>query len=232
MGVSRSRGSADQPGTVANHYAALGVWADASQDEIKSTYRRLVGLHHPDAGGRPARFLEIQAAYDVLGDPAARRRYDASLRPRERAPEPEPALLPALPGERDRPSARSAAALGLGLAATGLLVGGLVVEHVSTLSWRTLVVLRVAGLVLGVAGAKLARAELAALGRLRELHAHGVGAVVDLPEPSRATRTAARCGWMLGRAAPVGFVLLALAAAAEKLQQLQPMLDTLRSLQP
>ena len=28
---------------MANHYAALGVWADASQDEIRSTYRRLAG---------------------------------------------------------------------------------------------------------------------------------------------------------------------------------------------
>jgi hypothetical protein len=216
---------------VANHYAALGLWADASQDEVKATYRRLVSLHHPDAGGQPARFLEIQSAYDVLGDAAARRRYDAALKPREPEAEPEPDLLPALVGPRDRPSLKSAAALGLGLAATGLLVGGLVAEQVSSLSWRTLVVLRVAGLVLGVSAAKLARAELAVLGRLRELHAHGIGAVVDLPEPSRATRTAARCGWMLGRAAPVGFLLLALAAAAQKFQQLQPMLDTLKSLQ-
>ena len=215
---------------MANHYAALGVWADASQDEIRSTYRRLAGLHHPDAGGEPARFLEIQAAYDVLGDLAARRRYDASLRPREPEPEPKPELLPALPGERDRPSAKSAAALGLGVAATGLLLGGLVMEQVSALSWRTLVILRITGLLLGLAGAKLARSELEALRRLRELHAHGIGAVVDLPAPSRATRTAARCGWMLGRAAPVGFVLLSLTAAVEKIQQLQPMLDTLRSL--
>jgi hypothetical protein len=217
---------------VANHYAALGLWADASQDEVRSTYRRLVSLHHPDAGGRPARFLEIQAAYDVLGDSAARRRYDASLRPKQPQREPEPELLPAIPGERDRPSPKSAAALGLGLAATGLLVGGLVAQQVSSLSWRTLVVLRVAGLLLALAGARLARVELAALGRLRELHAHGIGAVVELPEPSRATRTAARCAWMLGRAAPVGFLLLALAAAAQKVQQLQPMFETLKSLQP
>jgi hypothetical protein len=217
---------------VANHYAALGVWADASQDEIKSTYRRLVGLHHPDTGGQPARFLEIQAAYDVLGDPAARRRYDASLRPPSKPREPEPELLPALPGKRDRPSARSAVAFVLGLTATGLLAGGVVVEHVSTLSWRTLIALRVGTLVLGIGGAKLARAELAALGRLRELHVYGVGTVVDLPEPSQATRTAARCGWLLGRAAPVGFILLTLAMAAQKFQELQPMLDKLRSVQP
>jgi curved DNA-binding protein CbpA len=226
MGVSRSRRSADQPGTVANHYAALGVWADASQDEIKSTYRRLVGLHHPDAGGRPARFLEIQAAYDVLGDPAARRRYDTSLRPREKAPETD--LLPALPGERDRPSLKSVAALGFGGAAMALLLGGLVLEQFSTLPSRTLVALRLGGFVLGLAGAKLAHSELAKLGRLRELHGYGIRAVVELPEPSRASRTAARCGWMLGRAAPVGFVLLTLAAA---LQRIQPLLDTLRSLQ-
>lgn len=217
---------------MANHYAALGVWADASQDEIKATYRRLVQLHHPDAGGTPSRFLEIQSAYDMLGDPAARRRYDVSLRPRQATPERESELLPAIPTARDRPSLKSGAALGLGLAAFGLLLGGLVAGHVASLHWRTLVVLRVSGFVLGLAAAKLARSELQALGRLRELHAHGIGGVVDLPEPSRATRTAARCGWMLGRAAPVGFMLLALAAVAKQLQQLQPMLDTLRSLGP
>jgi hypothetical protein len=93
-----------------------------------------------------------------------------------------------------------------------------------------MIALRIAGLLLGIAAAKLGRRELQALGRLRELHVHGVGAVVDLPETSRATRTAARCGWMLGRAAPVGFLLLALATAAKQFQALQPMLDTLHSL--
>jgi curved DNA-binding protein CbpA len=149
---------------VANHYAALD---------------------HPDASDRPARFLEIQGAYDVLGDPAARSRYDTSLRPREEERAPREPKLPAIRGPRDRPS-------------------------------------------LGLAGAKLAHSELAKLGRLRELHVYGIGSVVDLPEPSRASRTAARCGWMLGRAAPIGFILLTLAAALERIQ---PLLDLLRSLQ-
>jgi hypothetical protein len=217
---------------VANHYAALGVWTDASQDDIKATYRRLVQLHHPDTGGTAARFLEIQSAYDTLGDPVARRRYDAALRPKEE-PEPETeGLLPAVRGRRDRPTLLSAGALALGCAAMGLLVGGLVVDHVSSLTSRTLIVLRVSGILLGLMAARLARRELQALLRLRELHAHGIGAVVDLPEPSRATRTAARCGWMLGRSAPIGFVLLTLAAVAKQLQQLQPLLDMLRSLGP
>ena len=49
---------------MANHYATLGVERDAT------SYRRTggsPGAHHPDAGGDTAGFLEIQAAYDVLG---------------------------------------------------------------------------------------------------------------------------------------------------------------------
>jgi curved DNA-binding protein CbpA len=48
-------------------YAVLGVRADASDQEVRSAYRRLVQLHHPDHNNGSAdserRFEEVQAAY-------------------------------------------------------------------------------------------------------------------------------------------------------------------------
>ena len=59
-----------------NHYSTLGVSQDATPDEIKRAFRKLASQHHPDKGGDTQRFQEIQAAYDVLGDPEKRRQYD------------------------------------------------------------------------------------------------------------------------------------------------------------
>ncbi|MGD2064189.1 MAG: J domain-containing protein [Nitrospirota bacterium] len=61
-------------------YADLGLKRDASGDEIKRAYRRLARKFHPDVnpGNRRAeeRFKKISRAYDVLGDPEKRARYD------------------------------------------------------------------------------------------------------------------------------------------------------------
>lgn len=59
-----------------DHYATLGVAKNATPDEIKRAFRKLASQHHPDKGGDTARFQEIQAAYDVLGDEAKRQQYD------------------------------------------------------------------------------------------------------------------------------------------------------------
>ena len=59
-----------------DHYATLGVAKTASQDEIKKAFRRLASQHHPDKGGDTAKFQEIQAAYDTLGDEQKRAAYD------------------------------------------------------------------------------------------------------------------------------------------------------------
>lgn len=59
-----------------DYYATLGVARNASQDEIKKAFRKLASQHHPDKGGDTARFQEIQAAYDTLGDAAKRQQYD------------------------------------------------------------------------------------------------------------------------------------------------------------
>jgi len=63
-----------------DYYAVLGVSRHADQEEIKKAYRRLARRYHPDVnrGDSEAaeRFKEINEAYEVLGDPAKRRRYD------------------------------------------------------------------------------------------------------------------------------------------------------------
>ena len=44
--------------------------AQASEKEIKTAFRKLSKQHHPDAGGDEAKFKEVSAAFDVLGDGA------------------------------------------------------------------------------------------------------------------------------------------------------------------
>jgi DnaJ-class molecular chaperone len=64
----------------ADPYTVLGVKKDASQDEIQKAYRRLAKKLHPDLnpGNKQAeeRFKEISAAYDLLGEPDKRARFD------------------------------------------------------------------------------------------------------------------------------------------------------------
>src|SRR5688572_32833823 len=62
-------------------YEALGVKADASADEIKKAYRKLAKKYHPDSTGgdkaKTDRFKEVSTAYDIVGDPDKRAKYDA-----------------------------------------------------------------------------------------------------------------------------------------------------------
>ncbi len=59
-----------------DYYDILGVSRTASADEIKRSYRKLAQQYHPDKGGDPERFKEVNEAYQVLADPAKRARYD------------------------------------------------------------------------------------------------------------------------------------------------------------
>ncbi|HEY1792663.1 MAG TPA: J domain-containing protein [Opitutaceae bacterium] len=63
-----------------DYYETLGVQRSASADEIKQAFRKLARVHHPDVAKNKkageARFKEINEAYEVLGDPEKRRRYD------------------------------------------------------------------------------------------------------------------------------------------------------------
>ena len=61
-------------------YKTLGVDKKASAEEIKKAHRKLVRQYHPDRNpgdaAAEAKFKDVQAAYDVLGDPEKRKQYD------------------------------------------------------------------------------------------------------------------------------------------------------------
>src|SRR5436190_11128655 len=63
-----------------DYYASLGVAKTATDKEVKQAYRKLARKHHPDVNpgdkGAENRFKEINEAYEVLGDPAKRKKYD------------------------------------------------------------------------------------------------------------------------------------------------------------
>lgn len=59
-----------------DYYRILGISKNASVDEIKKAYRKLAQTYHPDKGGDPAKFKEINEAYQVLSDPQKRQQYD------------------------------------------------------------------------------------------------------------------------------------------------------------
>jgi molecular chaperone DnaJ len=63
-----------------DYYRILGVSREASEDEIKKAYRKLVFQHHPDRNpdqkDAENKIREINAAYEIVGDAEKRRSYD------------------------------------------------------------------------------------------------------------------------------------------------------------
>jgi curved DNA-binding protein len=63
-----------------DYYETLGVPRTATEDDIKQAFRKLARIHHPDVAKNKvageAKFKEINEAYEVLGDPDKRKKYD------------------------------------------------------------------------------------------------------------------------------------------------------------
>lgn len=104
--LSRSKPPVEDP------YRVLGVPPDASLDAIKQAFRERALECHPDraAAGEEAasadEFVRVRAAFDVLSDPKARRRYDAQRRHRQRRSGPQTNGAPRSNRSRTRSSRR------------------------------------------------------------------------------------------------------------------------------
>lgn len=61
-----------------NYYDVLEISKNATQDEIKKSYRKLALIHHPDKNPNndQEKFKKISEAYSVLSDPDKRKKYD------------------------------------------------------------------------------------------------------------------------------------------------------------
>jgi len=97
-----------------DYYEVLGVPRTASEDQIKKAFRKLARQYHPDVAKNKKqaeeKFKEVNEAYEVLGDPANRKKYD------ELGPIGSPArnfVRPRLAGVRRRPFRAAASEAGV-----------------------------------------------------------------------------------------------------------------------
>ncbi|WP_245614357.1 J domain-containing protein [Actinokineospora inagensis] len=87
-----------------DYYELLGVRRDAGAADIKSAFRALAKVMHPDAGGTAGTFRLLKSAYETLSDPRRRAEYDSGIaepkppppapRPKRRMYRDEPAYIP------------------------------------------------------------------------------------------------------------------------------------------
>jgi hypothetical protein len=93
-------------------YELLEVSEQATPDELRRAYRRLVLLTHPDRTPDTAahqRYLVVNEAYEILSQPARRQAYDALLQRQRQpvAPPARPTPAHAAPSPRRRPPVRA-----------------------------------------------------------------------------------------------------------------------------
>lgn len=65
-----------------NWYAVLGITSSATTSEIKSAFRKLAHIYHPDKHNNPVyfeQFKQIKKAYEILGNLDSKRLYDKSI---------------------------------------------------------------------------------------------------------------------------------------------------------
>jgi hypothetical protein len=122
-------------------YAVLGVADDASSEAIRRGYRREARSCHPDvtASAEAAeRFRRLAAAYEVLGDPSARRAYDRRRATTARFTEGGrgPAPIHRAPGPSWNPAVRGPAAQAARSRPAGRDPGPPRPERTSSDEWR------------------------------------------------------------------------------------------------
>ncbi|CAI0435668.1 unnamed protein product [Linum tenue] len=80
--AERGTSTGANPAAASSFYEVLGIPMGASCQEIKSAYRKLARVLHPDVAGEESaasEFIELHKAYETLSDPAKRADYDRSL---------------------------------------------------------------------------------------------------------------------------------------------------------
>lgn len=82
MAMGEDTTTSQKPAPAGSLYSVLCITQDADMAALKAAYRRMARQTHPDVNKEPdaaAAFHRVQSAYDVLGDPLKRRKYDAGL---------------------------------------------------------------------------------------------------------------------------------------------------------